>query len=271
MKKPEGRIRVGIGGWSYEPWRTTFYPAGTPKAQELQYASRHLTSIEINSTFYRLQNPAVFAKWRDATPDGFMFAVKAPRFIVEAKDLSGAGTAVQRFISSGITALGSKLGPLLWQLSPNKPFNAAELDGFLSLLPARDGTLALRHALGVRHASFLTPAFLEIARRHDVAVVFEDDAVHESCADLTSSFVYARLRRSTATVKTGYSTAALKLWASRAQSWAQGKEPVGLKRIGRKSSRPPSRRDVFVYFINGAKERAPAGAQKLLSLLGGSV
>jgi uncharacterized protein YecE (DUF72 family) len=267
MPISSGRIRVGIGGWSYEPWRATFYPEGTPKTGELHYASRHVTSIEINSTFYRLQNPAVFAKWRDATPGDFMFAIKAPRFIVEAKDLAGTGASVTRFMSSGITALESKLGPVLWQLSPTKRFNADELGGFLSLLPARAGKLPMRHALGVRHTSFLTPGFLKIARRHDVAVVFEDDAVHESRADLTSSFVYARLRRCSASVATGYSIAALKQWARRAQIWAQGKEPKDLERIAPIAAAPPLRRDVFVYFINGDKERAPAAAQKLLSLL----
>jgi uncharacterized protein YecE (DUF72 family) len=261
-----GHIRVGIGGWTYAPWRDTFYPAGTPKSRELDYASRHVTAIEVNGTFYRLQTPAVFRKWHDATPDDFIFAIKAPRFIVQRKDLSTAGTAVERFVSSGITELATKLGPILWQLSPTKRFHADELNAFLGSLPAAAGNIALRHALEVRDPSFLTEEFLGIARQHGVAVVFEDDANYPACADLTANFVYARLRRSAASIKTGYSLDALKRWARRAQSWAEGLEPRDLPRIVSKTETAAAR-DVFVFFINGAKERAPAAAQKLLALL----
>ncbi len=262
-----GRIRVGIGGWTYDPWRVTFYPPGTPRSRELDHASRHVTSIEVNGTFYRLQKPPVFAKWHDSTPDGFLFSIKAPRFIVERKDLAGAGTAVERFISSGITELKSKLGPILWQLSPKKTFDAQELDRFLSLLPASAGTQPLRHALEVRHSSFMNSDMLAIAREHDVAMVHEDDETYPSCADLTSSFVYLRLRRSVATIETGYGVDALERWARRAHEWASGKEPADLPRIAPTSAIAAQNRDVFVYFINGAKERAPAAAQKLLSIL----
>jgi len=264
--KQRGHIRVGIGGWNYAPWRDTFYPAGTAKSRELDYASRHVTSIEVNGTFYRLQTPAVFRKWHDATPDDFIFAIKAPRFIVQRKDLSTAATAVERFVSSGISELATKLGPILWQLSPTKRFHAGELTAFLALLPAATGNTALRHALEVRDPSFMNEEFLGIARKHGVAVVFEDDANYPACADLTANFVYARLRRSAATVKTGYSLDALKRWARRAQSWAEGREPRDLPRIAGKSAVVASR-DVFIFFINGAKERAPAAAQKLLALL----
>ncbi len=265
-----GHIRVGIGGWQYEPWRGTFYPPGMPHGRELEYASRQVTAIEINGTFYRLQKSAVFGKWRDATPDGFMFCLKAPRFIVQRKDLASAETAVERFIASGITELGSKLGPILWQLSPTKRFHAGELDAFLSLLPPSAGRLALRHALEVRDSSFLNRDFLEIARKHDVAVVFEDDAIYPGCADLTSSFVYARLRRSAPDVKTGYTLEALKRWARRADTWARGGDPQDLPRIAPQAATTALARDVFVYFINGAKERAPAAAQRLLALIDGS-
>jgi uncharacterized protein YecE (DUF72 family) len=264
------RVRVGIGGWTYEPWRTTFYPPGTVQSRELDYASRHVTSIEINGTFYRLQKPAVFAKWHDATPEDFMFSVKAPRFIVQRKDLSGAGTAIERFLASGIAELKAKLGPLLWQLAPTKQFDADEIDAFLTLLPAAMGKTPLRHALQVRHTSFLNRDFIAIARKHQVAVVYEDDDTHPGFADLTSTFVYARLRRSTAAVVTGYSLDDLKRWSRRAKTWAEGKEPRDLPRVA-----PPAKpkaatapRDVFVYFINGAKERAPAAAGKMISLLG---
>jgi uncharacterized protein YecE (DUF72 family) len=242
-------IRVGIGGWNYEPWRKTFYPAEIAQSQELEYASRHVTSIEINGTFYRLQTPKVFAKWHDATPESFVFSIKAPRFIVQRKDLASAGTAMERFLSSGITELKSKLGPILWQLADTKAFDSREIDSFLALLPETQGRLPLRHALEVRHASFVNGEFLEIARKHGVAVVFEDDATYPEFAELTSTFVYARLRRSAATCATGYSVPSLKKWALRAQAWAK------------------PRRDVFIYFINGAKERAPAAAQKLISML----
>jgi uncharacterized protein YecE (DUF72 family) len=264
----KGSIRVGIGGWNYEPWRKTFYPADIAQSRELEYASRQVTSIEINGTFYRLQKPEVFAKWHDATPESFVFSIKAPRFIVQRKDLASAGPAMERFLASGINELKSKLGPILWQLAETKAFDPAEMDSFLSLLPATRGALPLRHALEVRHASFLNREFLDIARRHGVAVVYEDDATHPGFADLTSTFVYARLRRSAASCATGYSLASLQQWARRAQTWARGKEPTDLPRVAaiRRTAAQP--REVFVYFINGAKQRAPAAARKLMSMLG---
>jgi uncharacterized protein YecE (DUF72 family) len=267
MKTRDGTIRVGIGGWTYEPWRKTFYPADIAQSRELDYASRQVTSIEINGTFYRLQKPAVFAKWHDATPDGFVFSVKAPRFIVQRNELASAGSAIERFLASGVTELKSKLGPILWQLADTKKFDAEDIDDFVSLLPPAAGELPLRHALEPRHESFLSKDFLEITRRHGVAVVYEDDAKHPGFADLTSTFVYARLRRSTASCATGYSAAALKQWAARAQTWAKGKEPADLPRVVSKPGAVEQPRDVFIYFINGAKERAPAAAQKLISLL----
>jgi uncharacterized protein YecE (DUF72 family) len=260
-------IRVGIGGWTYEPWRTTFYPEGTVQSRELDYASRHVSSIEINGTFYRLQKPAVFAKWRDATPDGFMFSIKAPRFIVQRKDLASAATAIERFISSGIAELKTKMGPILWQLAPTKKFDAREIDDFLTLLPGTVDKLPLRHALEVRNVSFMNREFLEIARKHRVAIVYEDDDTHPGAADLTSTFVYARLRRSNASILTGYAPDDLKRWSRRAKTWALGKEPTDLPRIAPKPKAVATPRDVFIYFINGAKERAPAAAQKLLALL----
>lgn len=265
-----GSIRVGIGGWTYEPWRKTFYPPGTVQSRELDYASRRVTSIEINGTFYRLQKPEVFAKWHESTPADFMFSVKAPRFIVQRRELARAGAGIERFLTSGIIELKSKLGPILWQLSPTKTFAATDLDAFLALLPAAAGKLPLKHALEVRHASFSNPDFLDIARKHRVAVVYEDDATHPGFADLTSTFVYARLRRCNAAVETGYALHDLRRWSGRARTWATGKEPTDLPRIA-PSPKPEAAalpRDVYIYFINGAKERAPAAAQQLISILG---
>jgi uncharacterized protein YecE (DUF72 family) len=267
MAEQKINIRIGIGGWNYEPWRTTFYPADVTQSRELEYASRHVTAIEINGTFYRLQKPAVFAKWHDSTPASFLFSIKAPRFIVQRRDLTSAAAAIERFLASGITELKSKLGPILWQLADTKAFEPREIDGFLALLPAAAGGLPLRHALEVRHASFLNREFLDIARRHGVAVVFEDDATHPGISDLTSSFVYARLRRCVASCATGYPLAALKKWSLRAQLWAGGKEPADLPRVAAPRKTAARQRDVFIYFINGAKERAPAAAQKLITLL----
>jgi uncharacterized protein YecE (DUF72 family) len=264
--KQAGQIRVGIGGWSYEPWRETFYPADVPAKRELEYASHRLTSIEINSTFYRLQKPAVYAKWRDSTPEGFVFSIKAPRFIVQRKELATAGSAIERFIGSGITELADRLGPILWQLAPTHRFDAGDLEPFLALLPPEAGGVPLRHALEVRHASFMNDDFLRLARDRSVAVVFEDDDKYPGFADLSANFVYARLRRSVASLETGYSPAALELWAARASTWAKGGEPGDLPRIA-KSPAAAVARDVFVYFINGAKERAPAAACRMISLL----
>jgi len=263
----QGRIRAGIGGWSFEPWRETFYPPDTPQARELEYASRHVTSIEINSTFYRLQKPAVYAKWRDATPDDFIFSLKAPRYLVQRNELAGMGSALDRFIGSGIVELGTKLGPILWQFAPSQKFDAGDFGRFLDLLPDAVDRVSLRHALEVRHKSFLCPEFLALARAHRAAVVFVDDAKYPRCADITGEFVYARLRQCVATEATGYSKAALRTWAQTARTWAQGGLPADLPRIEPDFPVATNARDVFLYFINGAKERAPAAAQALIAEL----
>lgn len=263
------RVRAGIGGWSYEPWRETFYPASVTKKAELEYASRQVTAIEINSTFYRLQNAVVFAKWRDATPDGFVFSVKAPRFVAQRRVLAEAGPSIGKFIGSGVAALETKLGPILWQLDPQHAFDADDMARFLDLLPAEASGIRLRHALEVRHPSFMSPAFVELARKAGVTVVLEDDEHYPGFADATADFIYARLRRSVATEPTGYPLSALETWKQRAGLWTQGEEPADLPRIlPANPSRKP--RDVFIYFINGAKERAPAAAMKLLAMLSDS-
>jgi uncharacterized protein YecE (DUF72 family) len=261
------RIRVGIGGWNYEPWRKTFYPKSVAKNDELAYASTRVTAIEINSTFYRLQKPAVFAKWRTATPHGFMFSVKAPRLVTQRKTLGEAGPHLRRFFQSGITELGNKLGPLLWQLDAKHAFDADDIRRFLDLLPGDAHGARLRHAVEVRHQSFATPRFVEIARERAVTVVFGDDEVYPGFADVTGSFIYARLRRSESTEPTGYPPAAIIDWAERARTWASGDEPNDLPRVEKTKSPKSAPRDVFIYFINGAKERAPAAAMRLIESL----
>jgi len=259
-----GQIRVGIGGWSYQPWRETFYPSNVPKKDELRYASRHVTAIEINSTFYRMQKPHVFAKWREEIPESFVLSLKAPRFIAQRKVLAEAGPFIERFIGSGITELGAKLGPLLWQLAPTQVFNPDDLRVFLDLLPAEAAGLKLRHAIEVRHESFRRPEFPEIAQERGVAVVLEDDAEHPTIAELTTDFVYARLRRCVSEEPTGYSAAALATWIERARSWARGEQPAGLPSLRHPAAATSAPRDVFIFFINGAKERAPAAAQAFI-------
>lgn len=262
-----GRIRAGIGGWSYEPWRETFYPADVAKSDELVYASRKVAAIEINSTFYRMQKPEVFAKWRDSTPDDFVFSLKAPRYIAQRKTLAEARPYVQRFIDGGIVELRNRLGPILWQLTPQQQFDPDDLQRFLQFLPAEADGLRLRHALEVRHGSFADSRFLEIARAHAVAVVFEEDKTYPGFADATGDFIYARLRRCESSQPTGYTLPALRAWAERAKTWAAGGEPADLPRVEKQGTGKAAPRDVFIYFINGAKERAPAAAMQLISNL----
>jgi uncharacterized protein YecE (DUF72 family) len=258
-------IRVGIGGWNFAPWRETFYPKGLSHAKELGYASRALTSIEINSTFYSSQKPSTFQRWADETPEGFVFSVKASRFAVNRRVLAEAGESVTRFVGSGITALGEKLGPILWQFAPTKKFDPADFDAFLALLPEKQDGIALRHAVEVRHESFCVPEFVALARKHGAAIVFADHAKYPAIADVSTDFVYARLQQSEAEIATGYSAKALKLWSEDAKTWAAGATPERLKTFDKPA--PKKKRDVFVYFISGAKERAPAAAMEMLKVL----
>ena len=263
----QSRIRVGIGGWDFAPWRKTFYPKNVAKNAELAYASSRVTAIEINSTFYRLQKPSVFAKWRDSTPDGFMFSIKAPLFVTQRKVLGEAGPHLRRFIESGITELDSKLGPLLWQLGPRHAFDPDDMQRFLDLLPDKAHGMRLRHAVEVRHESFATPRFLKIARERAITVVFTDDEDYPGIADVTGRFIYARLRRSVSSKRTGYALAEIARWAERARTWACGAEPGDLPRVDKKKPKKAATREVFIYFINGAKERAPAAAMSLIEAL----
>lgn len=263
------RIKVGIGGWNFAPWRDTFYPKPLPLRRELEYASRHVTAIEINSTFYRAQKPAIYARWRDQTPAGFVFSLKAPRRITEHQRLADAGRAVHGFLSGGIGEFEDKLGPILWQLSPSRHFDPDDMAAFLELLPATLNGRALRHVLEVRHESFLCKDYIRLARRRRVPSVFTDSKDYPSFADLTGDFVYARLMRSRASIRRGYGRGELEKWAQRARSWSEGKRPPGLPHVqpaaAEGSSRSP--RDVFVFFIGAAKQRNPAAAMALLDCL----
>ncbi len=271
MKSGSGskRIHVGIGGWTYAPWRSEFYPPGLAQARELEYASSRLGAIEINATYYRSFQAASFAKWHDATPDGFIFSLKAPRFATHRKNLAQAGESVERFMQSGLSALGEKLGPIVWQLPPGKVFDAEDVSAFFSMLPRELDGQQVRHVLDARHRSFMSADYLNLARQHRVATVFTDADAYPSFADLTADLIYVRLMRCEEAIKTGYAPDALERWAQRAQMWADGGEPTDLPRVMSPeggSSRP---RPVFVFFINGAKLRAPAAACELQRCLAG--
>ncbi len=265
-KTTSGRIRVGIGGWVYEPWRGRFYPDGLPQKRELEYASRQVTSIEINGTYYGLQKPATFAKWHDETPDGFIFSLKAPRYIMNRKVLAAAGDTVAGFLASGITELKDKLGPINWQFLPTKEFEAADFKAFLKFLPQEAGGRALRHVVEVRHASFRCPDFIALAREHEVAVVIAADSAYPQIADVTAPFVYARIMGTQATEALGYSDHALDLWAARARAWASGTLPDGLDSVEPLlgDGKP---RDVYLYVISGHKVLNPAAAMSLIRRL----
>jgi uncharacterized protein YecE (DUF72 family) len=241
-----GRIFVGVGGWNFPPWRGTFYPKGLPQSRELQHASRELTSIEINSTFYGLQKPATFQKWHDETPDGFVFSVKAPRFVTHRKRLAEGASSLERFLGSGVMRLGAKLGPINWQLPPTKHFDADDLAEFLALLPRELDGRALRHVLEVRHASFDCEEAISLVREHRVALVEAGDSTYPHLDARTAPFSYLRLMGTKASAPKGYPPAALTRWRERAQSLARGG-------------------DVFLYFISGAKQRNPLAARALLA------
>lgn len=261
-------IRVGIGGWTYAPWRGAFYPEGLPHARELEYASRQLTAIEINGTYYSSQKPATFAKWRDETPDGFVFSLKASRYATNRRELAGAGESIHRFVHSGIAELGPKLGPIVWQFAPTKVFNPEDFGAFLALLPDAVDGLPLRHVLDVRHPSFACEEYLDLARRHGAATVYTDSEDYPALADRTGAFVYARLMRASTAFKAGYAPKVLDAWADRLRTWARGADPADLPRVGaHKVAGGAKPQDVFAFFINGAKERAPAAARAMIERL----
>jgi uncharacterized protein YecE (DUF72 family) len=260
-------IRVGVGGWTFEPWRDNFYPKGWPASRELEYASRKLTAIEVNGTYYSTQKPETFAKWREQTPEGFVFSLKANRFATNRRVLGEAGESIERFIHSGIAELGPKLGPIVWQFAPTKRFDAEDFEAFLKLLPAAAAGVPLRHVLDVRHDTFKTPQYLALARRYRVATVFTDSDDYPSFADLTGGFVYVRAMRTDASLPLGCTAQALGQIAACCKAWRSGREPDALPRI-EAAPTPGAARDVFLFFISGAKEKAPAAAMGVIERLG---
>ena len=264
----QGKIRVGIGGWTFEPWRGVFYPKGLTHAKELEYASRKLTTIEINGTFYRTQTPATFAKWAGEVPDGFVFSVKGPRYAVNRGVLAEAGNSIKRFLDSGPLEMGDKLGPLLWQFAPTKKFDAADFGKFLELLPAKLDGRKLRHVVEVRHNSFCTPEFIALLREFSIPVVYAEHEKYPGIADAVGDFVYARLQKGEDDIPTAYPPKALDAWAECARLWSKGAVPSDLAVADPKTKPKPTPRDVFVYFIHEGKVRAPAAAMAMIERLG---
>ncbi|GLQ87573.1 DUF72 domain-containing protein [Dyella flagellata] len=264
---PVNGIRVGVGGWTFVPWRNNFYPKGLVQRRELEYASRKLTAIEINGTYYGTQKPATYAKWAAETPPGFMFSAKAPMRIMQARSLEKTGPQIEDFLG-GIASLGDRLGPIVWQFDANQRLQRESFGQFLDLLPKQIEGCALRHVLDVRDRDFVNTDYLALVRKHGMATVFTDSPDYPSFADVTANFVYARLMRSRSNVATGYSGEELDGWAKRAHAWADGEQPAELPYLDTGRA-PQLKRDVFVFFISAAKEYNPAAAMALIERLRG--
>ena len=246
----EAKIRIGIGGWTFAPWRGSFYPEGLPQRQELEYASRTFGAIEINATFYGRQSPASWASWAKQVPDDFQFAVKGSRYVVTRPRLADAEEGLATYLAQGMAVLGEKLGPILWMFAARRKFDAQDIAAFLKLLPEKLDGIALRHVIEPRHESFRDERFLSLCREHNVAVVFGDDDEFPTIDMDTASFAYARLQRMQSGLATGYDDAALARFAAKARQWREAD------------------RDAYIFMINGAKERAPAAAIALQRRLG---
>jgi uncharacterized protein YecE (DUF72 family) len=284
-KHQTGSVRIGISGWNYKGWRGVFYPPGLPHRRELEYAASHFPTIEINGTFYSMQRPEYFQRWRAMTPDDFVFAVKGPRFITHMLKLKNADQALSNFMASGVLALGPKLGPILWQFGPRFAFNADRLESFLRMLPqtpeqgerlarahhprfaGRVCTEAaecgpIRHAVEIRHPSFLVPEFPGLLRAYGVALVCADTVQWPRLMDATTDFVYCRLHGSEQLYASGYEADAIETWAGRVVAWARGQQAEG-DRILPFSAKEARSHRVYVYLDNDAKVRAPADALAL--------
>ena len=265
-KQTSGTIRIGIGGWTYAPWRGAFYPDGLAHKRELAHAAERLTSIEVNGTYYGAQKPETFAKWHEETPDGFVFALKAPRYATNRRVLAEAGPTVERFLTGGVMELKEKLGPINWQFMATKAFDPDDFAAFLKLLPHEADGRRLRHVVEVRHASFHTADFIALAREHGVAVVVAGDSEHPTIPDPTADFVYARIMRTREGEPLGYSDAALDAWAARARAWAAGDLPADLTPVVPQAGDGRAR-DVYLYVISGHKVANPGAAQALIERL----
>ena len=264
MASKSGKIHIGVGGWTFPPWRGVFYPEKLTQAKELSYAASKLTSIEINGTYYGSQKPESFRKWRSEVPDGFVFSVKGPRFATNRRVLAEAGDSIKRFYDSGVLELRDSLGPVLWQFAPTKKFDEVDFGKFLELLPRKLEGRALRHVVEVRNDSFKTPSFIALMRKFTIPVVYADHGKYPAIADITGDFVYARLQTGKDTVKTAYPPKALDAWADRLKVWASGGEPKDLPRVDKAPAKKQPR-DIFAYVIHEGKIRAPAGAMELIA------
>ncbi|MBB3544364.1 MULTISPECIES: DUF72 domain-containing protein [unclassified Rhizobium] len=258
-----GNVRVGIGGWTFEAWRDHFYPGDLKQKDELHYASRQLKVIEINGTYYSSQKPETFAKWAADVPDGFIFSLKASRFVTNRRVLAEAGESMERFLTQGLTELGPHLGPILWQFAPTKKFDPDDFEGFLKLLPAKQDGLPLRHVVEVRHDSFKVPEFVALLEKYAVAPVVAEHFDYPMIADVTADFVYARLQQGSDEIKTCYAPSDLKAWATRLETWADGKVPGDLPLIDGERQVAAEPRDVFAFMIHEGKVNAPFGAMAL--------
>lgn len=265
----DGEIRTGIGGWTFEPWRGVFYPDDLKQKDELAYASRALRSIEINGTYYSSFKPDSWKKWRDEAPDGFVFTVKGSRFTTNRRVLAEAGESLEKFFGQGIAELGDKLGPVFWQFAPTKKFDAEDFGAFLGLLPKTLDGRPLRHAVEVRHDSFVAPDFAALLREHNVACVPADHASYPEIADLTADFAYLRLQTGSDDIETAYAPHDLDLWARRLQTLAKGGEADGLQKADPATVASTTPRDVFAFVIHEGKVRAPAAAVALQSRVDG--
>ena len=263
-----GKIRLGIGGWTFEPWRGVFYPQGLRQADELAYAASKLTAIEINGTYYSTFKPDSWAKWRAATPDGFKFAVKASRFCTNRKILGEMGESMSRFLGQGLSELGDRLGPILWQFANTKRFDPADFEGFLKLLPGKQDGLPLAHVLEVRHPSFIDPAFVALARKYGVAICLADHSSYPMIPDVTGDLVYARLQTGSDDHPTAYASTELDLWVDRLRTYAAGSAPADLALADPGTPAPVKPRDVYAFVIHEGKVRAPAAAMAMIERVG---